>query len=641
MYMKRILVIAILFLSHCGGLLAQKTAKYFAISVPVRDGNVLAADVYTNDTTKQKPVILIQTPYNKNLYRLTTGGTPDGKASFPYDSSRYNYVVIDWRGFYGSKSADVQGYDRGLDGYDAVEWIARQPWCNGKVGTWGPSALGLIQFQTASKQPPHLVCSVPLVKDFKTKYTDYYCGGDYRKEHVETLQKLGFLSTSGILTQPDYNAIWKAVETSSDMADKIAVPMLLVSGWFDHFPDDVLRAFDDLRTKSDASVRDKHKLIMGPWLHSGVDQADQGELSYPNAVGIANDAAQKFFDYTILGAKNGYPLLPRVRYYQLGVNEWRTTDDWHSLQKDTMSFYLRENNALLQQPPSSTNQSAVIHLDPRDPSPSYGGARFNPFDPTVVPGPLDIRQVVESRNDARIFTTPPFDRDFEIDGPATVHLYVATDRTDTDFSVRLCDVYPEGRAMIMTDGIRRLRFRNAYSKEELAQPGSVYHLEIDLQNLALTFLKGHSLQLVVASADYPRYDINLNNGGAMYTAGDTLIATNTLSFDAAHPSYLTTWTSASHTPVEFSPVLASELSQNYPNPCTSFTQIKYSTDAQGRATLKLYSVLGKEIASLVDEETVPGVYVAGIDLRSLPAGVYFYRFTTRSGTETKRMTIEK
>jgi len=274
---------------------SQKRVNYHHIAIPTRDNKTLAADLYAPDTTKALPVILIQTPYNKNYYRTRVGVPEAGGSSFPYDSLHYNYVVLDWRGRFGSKDAEVPGYDRGLDGYDAVEWIARQKWSNGKIGTWGGSALGQIQFQTSRQRPPHLICSVPLIKDFKTKYSDYYYGGVFRKEHVESLAKLGFLSVQTILDHPTNDLVWRTVERNSDYPDEIAVPMLLISGWFDHFPDDVIRAFYDLRAKSATAVRPQHKLLFGPWLHTEVGKAQQGQLTYSNAVGVPDSIALRFF----------------------------------------------------------------------------------------------------------------------------------------------------------------------------------------------------------------------------------------------------------------------------------------------------------------------------------------------------------
>ena len=224
---------------------ANAQTRHRAISIPTRDGKVLAADLYSTDTTVKRPTILVQTPYNKAFYRIAVNIPAQAGASmFPWDTANYNYVVLDWRGFNGSAGVAVTGYDRGLDGYDAVEWIATQPWSNQKVGTWGTSALGLIQFQMARHHPPHLVCAVPLAKDFKTKYTDFYYGGEYRKEHVESLESLGLASSALILARPTYDVTWKAIESGTDYADEIQIPMLSISGWYDHFPDDIFRAFD-------------------------------------------------------------------------------------------------------------------------------------------------------------------------------------------------------------------------------------------------------------------------------------------------------------------------------------------------------------------------------------------------------------
>lgn len=625
--------------------IAQPVTKYNPIDIPMRDGNVLAADLYSIDTTVAKPVILIQTPYNKNLYRLAVGIPPQaGGSPFPYDSVNYNYVILDWRGFYGSKKAAVTGYDRGLDGYDAVEWIASQRWCNGKVGTWGPSALGVIQFQTAKHHPPHLVCSVPLVKDFKMKYSDYYYGGVFRKEHVEALVKLGFFSsTQLILDHPSEDIFWLLAQISTDYPDSIDVPMLLISGWFDHFPDDVIRAFDDLRKRSDPKVRAQHKLMMGPWLHSGVDKDKQGELTYPNVLDVANDRALQFFAYYLQGAKNGYPILPPVQYYQMGTNEWHTTSDWYSLGSKSDTLYLGENNLLSTTAPLYTSSFDSLRYDPRDPSPAVGGSRFDPFDRTILMGPQDIRQQIESRSDALIYSTSVLQKDLVVTGSMNVQLFISSDRKDTDFSVRLCDVYPDGRSMIMTQGIRRARFRNSYSTEELMNPGQIYPVTVELQHIAMTFLKGHQLRIVVSSSDYPHFDINLNNGGPLYKPGDTLVATNYIYHDATHPSRVL----FSHPPiteVSEQPITSLEefiLMQNYPNPFNMLTTICFRLREGERVTLRVYNSIGCEVATLVNGELDRGEHQIKFDAGPLPHGMYSIQLRIGERIKTKRMILMK
>jgi predicted acyl esterase len=613
----------------CAG--AQTGVRYTTVSIPMRDGKSLEADVYANDDSVAKPVILIQTPYNKNLYRITVNLPPQaGGASFPYDSAKYNYVTVDWRGFYGSKDAAVANYDRGLDGADCVEWIAARPWCDGRIGTWGPSALGAIQFLTARQHPPHLVCCMPLVKDFKTKYGDYYYQGVYRKEHVESLEKLGFLSTSIILSQPDFNAIWRAVETGSDTPGDFAVPMLVVGGWFDHFPDDVLRAFEDLRTRSDPSVRDAHKLILGPWTHSGVDDADQGELSFPNAVDVARAAAFRFYDRYLRGTANGWDAEPVVRYYEMGTDAWHDAQSWTGLARASATYYLAPDSALVADAPAGSQAFTAFRADPRDPSPSYGAARFNPFDPSVVAGPLDLRTVVESRDDCIRFTTAPLDRALSILGPTEVDLWVSTDRTDADVSVRLCDVYPDGRSMIMTDGIARLRFRDGVDHEVSTTPGDIVPVTVGLQNLALTLPAGHRLRIDLAGADYPRFDVNLNNGGPMYVAGDTLVATTRIYHDAGHPSHLTL--AVPTTPVRVAPPPSPGAAHLdvFPNPAHGRIVLRYAADA-GRAVVRVSDLLGRSIVVRTVEIARVGSSETSITLPRVPAGLYYVCVTTARG----------
>ncbi len=630
---------------------AQDTARYIPITIPTRDGKVLAADLYSLDTTAAKPVILVQTPYNKNYYRIRVGLPEAGGSSFPYDSVHYNCVVVDWRGFYGSKDADVSGYDRGLDGYDAVEWIAYRRWCNGKVGTWGPSALGLIQFQTAKHHPPHLVCSMPLVKDYKIAYSNFYYGGDYLKEHNETMERLGFLPTEFILANPSYNPMWRLLETSSDYPDSIAVPMLLIGGWYDHYPDDVIRAFHDLKARSAPSVRSKHKFIIGPWMHSEIGKSKQGELEYPNAVGISDTAAMRFFDYYLRNMQSGYDQNPTIRYYQMGTDEWRSTSDWYSLGGATDTLYLQSGGLLSRAAPPQSATPDSLRYNPRDPTPSYGGVRFNPFDPSVQGGPLDQRQRVESRSDVLTYTTPVLQNDLMVDGATEVRLYVSSNRKDTDFGVRLCDVYPDGRSMILTAGIRRMRFRNSYSVEDLMTPGQIYPVTTELQNLAMTFLKGHQLRIDVSSSDYPRFDINLNNGGVLYKPGDTLVATNCIYHDASCPSRVLLSTTAITSVKESLPMAPQgyRLERNYPNPFNPATTIRFSLPQREHVTLKVFDVLGREVATLVNEEKNPGNYRVTFDIRSrfagtfdiLSSGVYFYRLSAKGFTETNKMIISK
>ena len=639
--MKKYFSIIFLLCAFALQLPAQPRTSFLSIAIPTRDNKTLAADLYALDTTKALPVILIQTPYNKNFYRTRVGVPEAGGASFPYDSLHYNYVVLDWRGRFGSKDAEVAGYDRGLDGYDVVEWIAQQKWSNGKVGTWGGSALGQIQFQTARLHPPHLVCSVPLIKDFKIKYSDYYYGGVFRKEHVESLAKLGFLGVQTILDHPTNDLVWRVVENNSNYPDEIAVPMLLISGWFDHFPDDVLRAFYDLREKSATSVRAQHKLLMGPWLHTEVGKAEQGQLTFPNSVGAPDSMALRFFDYYLRNIPNGYERDPVMRYYQMGTNDWRVTNDWFALNSATTPLYLQAGGLLSLIKPAGSMAPDSFRYDPRRPSPAVGGSRFNPFDPTTPVGPQDLRQSVESRSDVLIYSTPVLDKSWVINGAIKVDLFVASNRRDTDFAVRLCEVYPDGRSMILTQGIRRMRFRNSYTNEEVLTPGQVYQVTVELQNLALTVLPGHRLRIDITSSDYPHFDINLNNGGALYVAGDTLIATNYVYHDAVRSSRVLLPMAAA-TSLRESPSASPanfQLEQNFPNPFNPATAIRFTLPQQEYVTLKIFDASGREVQTLISGNLAAGTHRIEFEAKNLASGIYFYRVQTGQIFIQKKMLI--
>jgi len=515
---------------------AQTDTLWTPVDIPMRDGESLAADFYAIDSTVTKPVILIQTPYNKMTYRAASFYWDTADTNQLWDLVHYHFVILDWRGFYASSGAESLGYDRGQDGYDAVEWIAGQSWCNGRIGTYGGSALGDIQFKTAKHHPPHLVCSAPYIKDFRTEYDDYYCGGVLRRQHLGSLEHLGFLTADVITAQPVENFVWDYILTNSDFAESLAVPMLLVSGWFDHYPDDIIRAFYDLKTRSAPAVRSLHKLMMGPWTHSGVGVIAQGDLTYPGAVGFDDSLCIPFFKTYLREVDCDYDTFPEFLYFQMGDEEWRSTEDWYSLADSFDTLYLNSPGALGSNFPPAGDLSDSLVYDPRNPSPSVGGASFDPTNPDLITGPADISDTVESRGDVLIYTTPPLSYPLEIRGAVSVELYASSDRLDTDFAIRLCDVYPDGRSIILTDGIRRGRFREGTRSEVLMEPDSVYLIPVELTYLAMTFPAGHRLRIDVTSSCYPRYDINPNSGGELYEPGDTLVATNRIYRSAGFPS---------------------------------------------------------------------------------------------------------
>src|SRR5215203_3820249 len=262
--MKSALLVGLLFCMIVQSMFAQLNPV--SISVPMRDGKFLAADVYLpNGDSLPRPTILIQTPYNKNFYHGL--GLPL-QVGFNINTSPFNFVIADWRCFYGSVAACTTSMNRGEDGYDCVEWIAQQLWSNDSVGTWGPSALGLIQFQTAKENPPHLTCCVPIVAGMRSGYQRYFPGGVYRTEYVQMLDALGYGLSTLLLAHPVHDIYWTVAENTTFYPASINVPMFMIGGWYDHATEEVLESFEGIRTESAATVRAQQKLLMGPWTHN-------------------------------------------------------------------------------------------------------------------------------------------------------------------------------------------------------------------------------------------------------------------------------------------------------------------------------------------------------------------------------------
>ncbi len=615
------------------------SADYWTeIEIPVRDGESLKVDFYSTDSSIAKPCILIQTPYNKLLYRSLTYLPLDSLyASALFDLRNYNYVIMDWRGFYANKSAAKAQYDRGLDGYDVVERIASQSWSNGKIGTSGSSALGMIQFQTAKHHPPHLVCCAPFVKDYKTKYTDYYYGGVLRREHTEQLEKLGFITVETITNYPIYNNFWKLIENQNDYPEEFEVPMFLCSGWFDHYPSDCKRAFQDIKIRSHESVRTKHKLLMGPWTHSGLGLLKQGELEFPDAVDIPAQMSKDFFDYYLRDIQNGWDSKPVISYFQMGESEWKTTDDWYSLTSNYDTLYLWKGNSLREEPPPpimspmATLPDTIINI-PKDPSPTIGGSRFNPFEPDTPVGPYDISNTVETRNDILIYSTDILEKPIQITGKIRVELFINSDRKDTDFSARLCDVYPDGKSYILTQGIKRARFRDGLEAEKFMEPDSIYKITIELEDLAITFLEGHRMRIDITSSNYPMFDINPNTGGEMYKSDDTLIATNLVYCNEEYSSKVIFPTSK-ETDVKEN-TLQNEITV-FPNPAQDYLYVSLDNPISQHCSVKIFNVIGEECIVL-DCINLSSDFVLKIPIHQLSKGIYFLSVVTTDRTGNGR-----
>ncbi len=509
------------------------------VQIPMRDGQSLAADIYLPKGAGKYPVVLIQTPYNKDPMHPWWLGEGRWGSNSLFTDANYAFVVVDWRAKFASRSAQVPGRQPniGQDGFDTIAWIVKQEWSNGKVATWGLSALGRVQYETARENPPNLVCAVPMVMPLNLDYDAYFPGGVLWEEFALMLGRIGFGTAirDNLAARPMKNEAWQAMAANFVKGEDLRVPMLFIGGWFDIYTDGVISAFETARASGAEKARAHSRLIMGPWVH-GVDQVKNGQLEFPAAHYFGMKKARAFIDYWVKGAPNGFEKTePPITYFQMGANEWRSTESWPPEDSREQAYYFGNDKSLSTQAPKGDAAPLRFRYDPANPTPTVGG---HVLTPELQPGPADQREKVESRSDALVFSSPALERDLAITGKVKVKLYVSSDRTDTDFTAILTDVYPDGRSMSVTEGVRRMRLRNSTAKEELMKPGEIYPVTIELTSTALTFLKGHRVRVIISSSNYPKYALNLNDGGPMYRKGSGLVATNTIYADKQRPSAL-------------------------------------------------------------------------------------------------------
>jgi predicted acyl esterase len=512
---------------------SQMTPTY-VVSIPMRDGKNLSADVYVPTGASTFSSILIQTPYNKTNFR---NGLPLGYLQ-NLNSSPYAWVVVDWRGFYGSSSALVAQPNRGQDGYDVIDWIVAQTWSNGKVGTWGASALGGVQYNTMKENHPNHICAVPIVAQPQTAYDTYFYGGVLEKSRLAQLDALGYGLSTTVLANPYYSNAWQYTENTTWYPQNIHIPTLQIGGWYDHNVTDMLDWFPASRTLSDVSIRTKQWLLIGPWVHGGTGAARvgtsiQGELTYPDAEFKCDSMARDFFSFYLLNTPNNWESTPAITYYELGNNKWNHSDLNSIETLVTQELKLSENNELLD---GIGAGSSAFLSDPRHPSPTIGGATLSSG---LQQGPYN-QTSLDNRPDLVTFSTNELTNDISVSGRVKLDAYVSCNQPDTDLSVRLIDVYPDGRSMLINDGIKRLRFRNGYkiTDESFMSVGNIYEVVIELPFVNYTWKAGHQLKIYVSGNNSTRWDVNLQNGGTMYAAGDTNTALIQLSHNQQYASKL-------------------------------------------------------------------------------------------------------
>ncbi len=499
---------------------------YEDVSVPMRDGKELAAFVrHPADASCALPTVLIQTPYDKENAR-TLWFSGDGDQPL-FDSTDYNFVVVDWRGFYGSSGALNGQPNRGEDGYDAVQWIADQSWSDGKVGTWGVSALCRVQHWTAVQQPPALKATVPIFCAMNDTYEQYYPGGVLRREYVQTL---GVLFGQSVVEQhPLHDLTWTYAEGLYDAAD-VKVPALMVAGWFDLDNGANLQTWNQLVASSDPAVRDQHRLLIGAWHHfaaGGESAAGRAltaqELLYTDSDRRIQRDSLAWFDCYLRDQCDAVGAWATVRYQDGG--SWIDSATWPPAGASDRRLYLRDDGALVDAAPSSGSLS--IAYDPTNPSPTVGGQTLRP---DLLHGPVDQGDVL-AHAEAHLLETAPLPTPLAVRGHIRVRLAVATTGADTDFAVRLVDDDGSGGHLLVGEGIHRLKLRDSFASVSAVVAGQRYDLDIDLvDDLGYTFAAGHRVGLIVTSSNSPRFERNPNTGDDFYADATTPVSVSNTVF---------------------------------------------------------------------------------------------------------------
>jgi len=562
------------------------------VAVPMRDGVALATDIYRPDREGLFPVILVRTPYNKADPLLTNVIMFD-----PVRAAAAGYVVgvQDVRGRYASEGRFRPIHQEVEDGYDAVEWAAAQPWSSGRVGMAGASYVGATQWLAAIASPPHLVAMAPNITASAYHEGWFYQGGALEWGFVtswavnflalDTLLKerpgdgaavgrliramdeldrwfwhlplKDFPPLAGVeyfrewLAHPLYDDYWGRVNIEAHY-ENVKAAALNIGGWYDIFLYGTVRNFLGLRSRGGSEAARKSRLIVGPWAH-----VTRSLLWMGNLVGEVNFGVQaasqvidlmglqlRWFDRWLKGADNGADREPPVRLFVMGQNRWEEFEGFPPAGSAELRLYLHSggranglwgDGALSAEPPGAEPPDRFVY-DPENPVPTRGGGLC--CSDVYLPGGAFDQREVEARPDVLVYTSAPLERELKVLGPVKVRLFVASSAPDTDFTAKLVDVYPDGRAINVTDGILRLRYRRGRDREEFLGPGRVYEVEVDLWYTADLFRAGHRLRLEVSSSNFPRFDRNLNTGGPIGAEAEGQVAVQRVFHDRARPSAL-------------------------------------------------------------------------------------------------------
>lgn len=551
------------------------------VPAAMRDGVTLYADVYRPSGPGPFPAILERTPYNK-------GNVGWGPLILRAVAAGYVFVTQDVRGRFESEGEFVPFFSERNDGYDTLEWLVGQPWCDGNIGMIGSSYVGLTQWQAALSGHPALKAIAPNVTgdnyhdcwayqggafelSFNLSWTvsvlmvdavlrqvragkasaeDYQALLDAVEDLEDGFQRLPLEIDPTVakfapwyqewVDHPAYDSYWEAIDVSKGHS-ALSIPALNMGGWYDIFLKGTIGNFTGV------SAREGQRLILGPWNHGGMRQGNPigsynfGTRSTGAEIDI-NGVMLRWYDHWLRGIDNGVDQDQPVRLFVMGTNEWRSEDAWPLARTDWQDWFLHSggranslhgDGSLSQETPASEPPDSYVY-NPLNPTPTLGGGLC--CNAVFSEGGAYDQRPVESREDVLVYTTPPLDQSLEVTGPVKVILYASSSAPDTDFTAKLVDVAPCGYARNLTDGIIRARYRTSMSEPSLLTPDEVTAYEIDLVATSNVFLKGHRLRVEIASSNFPRFDRNPNTGELPGRSTEMVSAFQQVFHTAEYPS---------------------------------------------------------------------------------------------------------
>ncbi|HCR15946.1 MAG TPA: hypothetical protein DIU35_00550 [Candidatus Latescibacteria bacterium] len=559
--------------------MGYRTIKETDLEATMRDGTVLRSDVYRPDTEDEFPVLLCRTPYDKAAEKQLEIGPKLAERG-------YIVVIQDVRGRYASDGEFKPGFYSSdhcdsEDGYDSVEWAAGLPGSSGKVGTFGNSYDGWIQWELAHTRPPHLVTMFPggitanlldrelcgvlrtgrvidwtinnlsvdtakrLGDQWKAKTKDR---ATHLWHHRDRSKWLWYLPLIDIPDEvmPGMSRHWR--RWLSDHAtdhfrfeekhSEVEVPVLGIAGWYDQ-QIGIFKNFTGMKENGRTELaRENQFLIIGPWTHTLLDldrkvgEVDFGREGERSFYDIADAWFSRWLKHEPSEAEGWAPL----QIFVMGSNTWRGECEWPIARTEFTPYYLHSDGhadmangtgMLTREPPGGEFPDRYDY-DPRDPVmtlyTSYGQH-----------APIDQR-ALDGRRDVMVYTTPRLDSPVEVTGPVEVRLWASSSAKDTDFVAKLIDVWPNGFAQELCHGIVRARYRDSFEDPKLLEPGKVYKYTIRVNPTSNLFKKGHRIRLDITSSDFPNFNRNHNTGGDDYRETTLETASQVIYHDSKYPS---------------------------------------------------------------------------------------------------------